>query len=445
MSPALRTSIRKIYLALALCCFFFFVLLLRYQFSALQCSTPDVSILEPFPCPLAVDSICPPTVEVAPSFIGSFLGDVIQSSINRDLTVAVPQIDLSVLASHDVQELACTSMGSELSVLLHDASATQRKHGQGNVLRGASSLGDASWVCEQGGERKVTQVMLHVFGKKCRSSGASTSRGLMLDIGANMGYFGMLALKSGCEALLFDLQRGCQQFLNNALVLNGFQGTGRVVPCGVGSTPTFVNIADGTCDGRFPVSARENGDFDPSEGTKTFIGPLTKFIGEEQRVVLMKVDTEGNENHVLRGGIVFFRRNLVENAIVEITPGVEKFWKASGTTIDEVAGTFREIATFGYSLVSLHDWSIWTTPDDIEAYIRSGYLGENNGGKKDKRGEKILGVAGVGSTYFGQGDMWLSLKSVEGDRDQLEKTVAAMKMEESEQMELRAARKAAQA
>jgi len=140
------------------------------------------------------------------------------------------------------------------------------------------------------------------------------------------------------------------------------------------------------------------------------------FIGPDQRVVFLKVDTEGNENHVLRGAMPYFAKNLIENAVVEITPGVPKFWEGAGTTPEEVVASFREVATYGYSLVSLHDWTICTTPDEIEKYIRKGWKGEREGGHIP------------GSKYFQQSDMWLSLNSVEGGgTNQLVEIVAKMK------------------
>ena len=176
-------------------------------------------------------------------------------------------MDLEILKDHGVEKLSCTALGEDgHSVFLHNASP--------KLQAASTTVADSKWVCENGGEKRVGQVMLHVFDKKCRLPDGG--RGLMLDVGANMGYFGMLALAAGCEALLFDLQLGCQKFLNNALVINGFQSTGRVVPGGVGGAESFVNIADGTCDGRFPVSAREKNKFDPKEGTKTFIKPLSR-------------------------------------------------------------------------------------------------------------------------------------------------------------------------
>ena len=252
--------------------------------------------------------------------------------------------------------MSCTPEREKLTIIVSELSKRE------------SSVSTNDRVCNNAGERKVTLVMLSVFGKSCESS-----NNLMLDIGANMGYYGLLATKSGCEALFFDLQNGCQKFCNNAIVLNGFQNSARVVPFGVESIETIIRIDDGgfICDGRFPVSAREKRSTGGRPKVEVSIAPLSKFVDSKQRIAMMKIDTEGNENRVLQGGLSFFRDKLVDNAIVEITPRVPSFWKGAGTTLDEVVETFRTIASFGYTMVSLFDWRILETEGDVAEYIRN--------------------------------------------------------------------------
>ena len=86
------------------------------------------------------------------------------------------------------------------------------------------------------------------------SHGSSTPRGLVVDIGANEGFFGLLAASMGCRAYLFEPQPSCQRLLYAALLLNGF-GTdvARVIPRPVSSEATRMLVAPSApCVGRIP-------------------------------------------------------------------------------------------------------------------------------------------------------------------------------------------------
>ena len=116
----------------------------------------------------------------------------------------------------------------------------------------------ADWVCKDHGEKKVTAVMQKVFGSQCKKS--TGAPGLMLDVGSNLGYYGLLAMSQGCESLLFDLQPGCQSLINSAIVVNQFTSLGRVVPFGVSDAESSFKVNSKGCNGRFPAEAYERGE-----------------------------------------------------------------------------------------------------------------------------------------------------------------------------------------
>ena len=223
----------------------------------------------------------------------------------------------------------------------------------------------AEWVCKTRGEQAVTAVMVKIFEQECRTP--SLHSNLMLDIGSNHGYYGLLALKMGCEALLFDLQPQCHQMINNAIVRNNFTKSGWLVPRGVSDGEGHLKVPSKGCEGRFPAQAHERHNFDQGD-TVVQLNPLTHFIRSDQPILMMKVDTEGNEKHVLDGSLHFFERHLIKNAIVELTPE-RKFWEYVGVTAEEVANTFAHLSELGYTLVSLSDYSVLSTPEDVFNYI----------------------------------------------------------------------------
>lgn len=227
--------------------------------------------------------------------------------------------------------------------------------------------GDTSrWVCNNKGEKKVTKVMLKVFSAHCKNTMNSQHRGIMLDVGSNLGYYGLLAMAMGCESILFDLQPQCQQMINNAIVVNQFTSQGRVMPFGVSNEEASFRVPSAGCIGRFPASAIEKGMFDQGE-ILAHVYPLSKFIRNDQPILLMKVDTEGNERNVLEGAMTHFSRRIVRNAIVEVTPG--QFWKNVNVTREQVAETFARIANYNYTMVSLDDYAVYKTPEAVYNFI----------------------------------------------------------------------------
>ena len=83
---------------------------------------------------------------------------------------------------------------------------------------------------------------------------------------------------------------------DNAIVVNQFQSLGRVVPFGVSNIEASFRVLSTGCNGRFPASAHEQKRFNHGDSV-AHVYPLSKFIDDDQRVLLMKVDTEGNERN----------------------------------------------------------------------------------------------------------------------------------------------------
>jgi len=206
--------------------------------------------------------------------------------------------------------------------------------------------GMINWVCNNEGERKVTQIMLFVFNKFASES-ANT---LMLDVGANTGYYGLLAAKFGHKVIQFDLQPECLKILRNSVLANGFADRVITVAAGVSDAYATISVSEKGCDGRFPASAHEKGQLS-SFATAT-LRPLNDFLKlqENETIILMKIDTEGNEKRVLAGSRNYFKTQKVVNAIVEVTPGV-KFWENNGITKEEVKLSTLATGSFLFGII----------------------------------------------------------------------------------------------
>jgi FkbM family methyltransferase len=175
----------------------------------------------------------------------------------------------------------------------------------------------------------------------------------MLDVGANAGYYGLTAMKMNCSTLFFDLQPGCHRFINNAIVVNQFASHGCVMHFGVSASYASFKVPSEDCQGRYPQLAREKNIFDQGDAIAQ-VYPLTTFIGLNQPISMMKVDTEGNELNVIQGSLHYFSNRLIRNAIVEVTPGAG-FWDSLKISRSEVADAFANVASYGYKLASLWD------------------------------------------------------------------------------------------
>jgi len=116
-------------------------------------------------------------------------------------------------------------------------------------------------------KRQVTAVMLHVFhqysGKQIvavdpknqeLNANALLSLSLMmLDIGANEGFYGLLAGTFGYKVLLFDLQPECQTMIQNAIIVNNLKDHTWVMAAGVSEELSTMTISTKGCNMMYPL------------------------------------------------------------------------------------------------------------------------------------------------------------------------------------------------
>ena len=209
----------------------------------------------------------------------------------------------------------------------------------------------------------VFKTVLH-HGSRCDSR--NRRRSTVLDIGANEGFFGLLAAAWGCLTYFFEPQPSCQAALRASLLLNHFDAdVARVVPLAVSSEPREIVVSStAPCVGQFPRHPRS---YDArakplhlqkrSDRKRVTSINVTDVI--DSPVLLAKVDgmctearlqltrashcnrvclcadpglrhlilcvrlrtVEGGELSVIESMLPLLRRGLVRNVVVEITPG----------------------------------------------------------------------------------------------------------------------------
>jgi FkbM family methyltransferase len=220
-------------------------------------------------------------------------------------------------------------------------------HDTGMVIR---------WVCNNGGEKEVTEVMLHVFNEyylASKDEDGHFQQKLMLDVGSNVGYYGLLAASYGLKTIAFDLQPECIAVLQNNVLVNNLGENMRVIPKGVSEEAASISVPDEGCDGSFPF--REPTSEHASKQVSVELHPLQHYLPDDKslEIQMMKVDTEGNEKRVLASALPFFASGKIKNAIVEVTPGYG-FWSKAGITPEEMSTTLQIIIDeYKYAMIPL--------------------------------------------------------------------------------------------
>ena len=197
----------------------------------------------------------------------------------------------------------------------------------------------AEWVLKEShSEAMVTRVF-----RRLASDCADRDR-LIVDVGANSGYYSLVSAALGCQVLAFEPQPGCQKRLAEAIKINGFHEAMRFVPRPVGLPPgRSLGVNPHGCHGdhmlqhdaaaqRVPLRAEHMTRF-------TTVQHELKDLRRFRRIALMKVDTEGAEGMALRS--LQFHMDHIDNLVVETTPF--RWPPVSNMTRAEVADVYASL------------------------------------------------------------------------------------------------------
>ncbi len=235
------------------------------------------------------------------------------------------------------------------------------------VPRTSDSHGE-QWMEHEAGESFVAHVFATVLhgGNLCRQP--ALWRPLVIDVGANEGYFGLMSAAWGCDVEMYEPQPRCVSLIREAVMRNGFdRKRARVVPRPVSADPFNLTVTNAPfCIGGFPfhkstrrtdTSASQEA---PSLGsglgahfregatrTVSSVSLGAKFGGRQgearqQRIALVKIDVEGKELSVLRDLQPLMFAGLVDDIVVEVTPG----WWAHDANAWQ--STWQSIEHMGY-------------------------------------------------------------------------------------------------
>ena len=159
-----------------------------------------------------------------------------------------------------------------------------------------------------------------------RRCGASSPPPLVLDVGANLGYFSLLAAAHGCRVRAFEPSPGLAEIVRASVALNGFGELVTVVNAGVGAAPGTMRFAAAADPSISRVVADE-----PATAHLPLL-PIVALADEiDEDVLLVKMDTEGFEPYALQGLLPACAAHRIEHIVVEIKQGgadlaIERLW-----------------------------------------------------------------------------------------------------------------------
>ena len=163
-----------------------------------------------------------------------------------------------------------------------------------------------------------------------------------LDVGANEGFYAMLAAAHGCSVYAFELQEGCAQPFevarsHNANVLNSTVFAPHRVrfitrPLSTDTSALTQMSAPGVCGhmARLPIANKStHARAVRTSRARTAIGRavVRALLAGYRSIALVKVDVEGAELKVLDA--LFPVLSSIQHLIVEVTPSI---WHKSGVT-----------------------------------------------------------------------------------------------------------------
>jgi len=217
--------------------------------------------------------------------------------------------------------------------------------------------------------RSVSQRRAGPFNK-CNLRNAK-----VLDVGANSGYYGLIAAAYGCDVDFYEPQPQCGNWINAQILINNFQANARLISNIIAneSTTATTRVRTG-CWGTWDTKDTERLSA-PNPLTNSVEDTVTVksvrlddvyFHRSGLTIVFMKMDVEGFEIPALASMDKMLRARRVERFIVEITP---KKWQGIGLSCSDGVAHLKRIMGYGYTAHCASFGSKAMTVGDMDWFI----------------------------------------------------------------------------
>ena len=185
---------------------------------------------------------------------------------------------------------------------------------------------DVSAYMENNGvvEKPMTHIFYQIFKKGCLRPDGSPA--LFVDVGANFGWYSLIAAKMGCRVIAFEPVPHFGAFFEYSMHLNGLSDKiiilRNIVSNVSGSEVEMVVPSEGIWGTAGIGGHNIDNNIKGSKNERINIQSIRLEDLIQQDVLLMKVDVEGWEWSVMKGAAGLFSLFNVENIIMEYSPGV---------------------------------------------------------------------------------------------------------------------------
>eukprot|EP00798_Chlamydomonas_sp_ICE-L_P025661 gene25661-11326_t len=184
---------------------------------------------------------------------------------------------------------------------------------------------DVSAMVEKYGalEGGVTRVMYEILEGRCTTPGGQPA--VVLDVGANLGYFALYAAKMGCRVIAWEPVELFRAYLAHGIAVNNLTHLVEVRSTAICDSKTSVRVGipkDGTYWG---LASVDNLNLQPSEVIKEIDVPAERSdtaIPPGTNVLLLKIDVEGYEPAVIRSAERLMAKSSIANILLEYSPGI---------------------------------------------------------------------------------------------------------------------------
>jgi FkbM family methyltransferase len=204
-------------------------------------------------------------------------------------------------------------------------------------------------------------LYVHRLCAECCAKG-----GLMLDVGANFGYYSFLAAKLGCRVVAWEPVPAFRAFVQLALRLNNLTHRVHLRPAVISDVAGMNITMTVPLKGIWGTASVGGLNVDPSIPSPTYsVRAVTETLDQmvTETPCMMKLDVEGYEPNVIKGARRFLAKHAPAVILSEYTPGVmerARLWQR----LPDYPASLRAMSDVGYRI-----WHLVGTSKNAESVL----------------------------------------------------------------------------
>jgi FkbM family methyltransferase len=177
-------------------------------------------------------------------------------------------------------------------------------------------------------------------------------RALVLDGGANMGFFSLAAASCGCDAVSYEPNPVCQQFIGASATINGFESN-------------ILRRIVAITDKRGPVNfdgwhTRAGGADSELPGVRVDEDVAEHHLEADHYILYFKVDIQGSEHDAIEGASALLKTRSIEYVAFEAQ---------LNTQAGSAQAAFKKICAAGYECLDVSNPTAKIScQDPLQAY-----------------------------------------------------------------------------